>query len=164
MEKLKRVSEYTSLDSDFVNKCKLGIKKFDEFTKRYVEIANEEPAIQINSLENLKREHSAYIYYFSRFYSRILKYKENGEYLAFNRKKLKSECIKEIISSGKNQTTADKIVYDYPKYKEGMDDIYNIRDFLLTVAEAYQVQLNIFSRDIYQSLSVAIRENENNKN
>lgn len=163
-QKIKKLSDYTNLDADFVEKCREGMKKFDEFSDRYVELGELEAVTQIPILEQLKREHGSYVYYFGRFASRVRKYKEMGEFLASSRKQLKSKCIEELVKSGKtNQTNADKYVYNYPEYIEGLASIETIREFLITVDEAYSYHLNIQTRNIHQSLSTLQKELENLK-
>ena len=163
MAKIKRLSDYTNLDDQFVTKCREGMKKFDEFSDRYVDLGKLEAIQQIPLLEQLKREHGAYIYYFGRLFSRIAKHREVGEFLASERKELKSMTVEELIKSGINQTNADKIVYNQPKYKEGLRDIQSIREFLITIYEGYMYHLNIQSRNIHQSLSTLQKELENLK-
>ena len=163
MAKIKKLSDYTTLDEKFIEICRSGIKKFDEFTERYVELGKLEPIEQIPLLEQLKREHSSFIYYFGRHFSRISKYREAGEFLSSERKELKSTVISELIKSGTNQTQAEKIVYSQQKYKEGMSDIQLIREFLITVYEAYQDHLTVMTRSIHQSMSVLQKELDNLK-
>ena len=163
MAKIKRLSDYTNLDEDFIEKCREGMNKFDEFSDQYVALGDLEAVEQIPLLEQLKREHGSYVYYFGRFASRVRKYKEMGEFLASSRKELKSTCIEELIKGGTNQTQADKIVYNQQKYKEGLADIETIREFLITVDEAYSYHLNIQTRNIHQSLSTLQKEMENLK-
>lgn len=162
-ENVLKLSDYTTLDDKFIENCKTGIKKLEDFVERYVQCHELEPIEQIKELESLKREHGAYMSYFIRFFSQVTRYRENGEFLASERKSLKSECIEELIKSGKNQTTADKIVYNNDKYKESIKDIQSIRKFLIYVFETYDQHKNIISRNIHQSISVLQKELENNK-
>ena len=162
-EKVLKLSDYTTLDEKFIEVCKEGIKKLEGFTETYIELSNLEPVEQLPALEKLKREHGAYLSYSIRFFSQVAMYRENGEFLASERKSLKSECIEELIGGGKNQTTAEKIVYNYPKYKESITDIQSIRKFLIYVYETYDQHKNIISRNIHQSISVLQKELENNR-
>ncbi|MDR1019047.1 MAG: hypothetical protein LBM02_10155 [Lachnospiraceae bacterium] len=161
--KVVKLSDYTSLDSEFIQNCKAGIKKLEDFVERYVQIQELEPIEQIRELESLKREHGAYLTYFLRFYSQVAMYRENGEFLASERKTLKSQSIEELTHSGTNITTADKIVYGYDKYKTSIVDIQSIRKFLIYVYETYDQHKNIITRNIHQSISVLQKELENNK-
>ena len=162
-QKVLRLSEYTNLDSKFIQDCKESIKILEEFVKRYSELHELEPIEQIRGLEELKREHGAHLSYFLRYFSQVTKYRENGEFLANERKNLKSKSTEELIMAGKNATTADKIVYSYPKYEQGMKDIQDIRTFLIFVYETFDYHKNIVTRNIHQSISVLQKELENNK-
>lgn len=163
MSKIKRLSEYTNLTEDFIEVCRDGMKKFDEFSDRYVELGELEAISQLPLLEQLKKEHGSFIYYFGRHFSRISKYREVGEFLASERKELKSEVIGELVKSGMNQTQADKVCYAQPKYKESLRDIQSIREFLITVYEAYQYHLTVMTRSVHQSISVLQKELDNLK-
>lgn len=160
---LVKLSDYTRLDDEVVKKCKEGIKKLEGFVERYSKAHDLDSLEQLKELETIKREHGAYMSYFIRFFSQVSMYRENGEFLASERKELKSECIDELIKSGKNQTTADKIVYTHPKYKESIKDIQEIRKFLIYIYETYDLHKNIISRNIHQSISVLQKELENLK-
>lgn len=163
MSKLVKLSDYTRLSEETVEKCREGIKKLEGFVKRFSDAQNMEVLEQLKELETIKREHGAYLSYFIRLFAQVSMYRENGEFLASERKELKSNCIDELIKSGKNQTTADKIVYNHPSYKEGIKDIQDIRLFLILVYETYDLHKNIISRNIHQSISVLQKELENLK-
>lgn len=162
-ERVLKLSDYTRLDETVVEKCREGVKKLESFVERYSEASNLEILEQLKEMENIKREHGAYLSYFIRFYSQVSMYRENGEFLASERKELKSDCIEELIKGGKNQTTADKIVYNQPDYKDGIKDIQDIRVFLIHIYETYDLHKNIISRNIHQSISVLQKELENLK-
>lgn len=161
--KILRLSDYTNLDSKFIEECKASIKILEGYVKQYSNYHSLEPIEQIKKLEELKREHGAHISYFLRFFSQVTKYRENGEFMGNERKNLKSKCIEELILSGKNQTTADKLVYNSPTYIESMKDIQDIRTFLIFVYETFDYHKSVVTRNIHQSISVLQKELENNK-
>lgn len=158
-----KLSDYTSLDGEFLDRCREGVSKLDSFLKTYVDLQDLDTVSQISSLERLKREHSAYMSYFIRFYTKASMYRENGEFLASERKSLKSSCINELVAQGRTQTTADKIVYSTETYQKGIKDIQDIRNFLIHVYETYDLHKNTISRNIYQSISTLQKEVENLK-
>lgn len=160
MSKVIKLSDYTSLSNEFIETCRTSITTLEGFTDRYVKCQKLEPFEQLNELELLKREHGAYMSYFLRYYTQVCMYRENGEFLASERKALKSECIEELINEGKSATNADKIVYNVPKYKESMVDIQSIKKFLIYVYETYDQHKTMISRNIHQSISVLQKELE----
>lgn len=163
MSKIKRLSDYTDLTEEFIQECRELVIKFEGFLQRYVDIQELEIKEQIEEMENLKREHTAELTYALRHFSQIAMYRENFEFLGNERKTLKSSVIEELMKSGSNAATAERICYNSESYKNGIKDLQEIRKFLIYIYELYDLNKSIISRNIHQSLATLQKEAENLK-
>lgn len=162
-QKIKRLSDYTSLTSEFIENCREGVLKLEGFLTRYTDSHELELLEQLKELEEIKREHTSYLTYFLRYLTPVSSYRENGEFMSSERKGLKSHCIKELIKAGSNATASEKIVYDSDLYKASIKDIQEIKTFFVYVYETYDLHKSVVSRSIHQSISSLQKELENLK-
>lgn len=162
-DKVIRISEYTNLNADFIEKCREGILKLESFVDRYVKSQELDPLEQLVELEDIKRQHISFLTFFLRYLTPVTSYRENGEFMASERKSLKSHTIKELIKSGTNATTSDKILYDNESYKDHIKQIQEIKKFFVYVYETYDLHKNVISRSIHQSISTLQKELESLK-
>lgn len=161
MSKIKRLSDYTELTEDFIQECRELVIKFEGFLQRYVNIQELEIKEQIEEMENLKRMHTAELTYALRHFSQIAMYRENAEFLSAERKQLKSKTIDELIKKGSNATNAERLCYNDESYISSLKDLQEIRKFLIYIYELYDLNKNIISRNIHQSLATLQKEAEN---
>lgn len=162
-DKVIRISDYTNLNADFIEKCREGILKLEGFVDRYVKAQDLEILEALKELEDIKRQHISFLTFFLRYLTPVASHKENGEFMASERKSLKSQTIKELIKSGSNATTSEKIVYDADVYKSSIKDLQEIKTFFVYVYETYDLHKNVISRSIHQSISTLQKELENLK-
>lgn len=153
-----KLTEYTTLTEKFLEGTRKITLTIQKYVKDFSKMSKDNSTVE--DFITLQKEHSAILSEFINYYAPISAYKENFEFLQAQRKTLKAEIIKLLIHEGSTPTNAERVVYADERYKEGVKDLEQIKTFFIHVSETFEYHLKVFSREVYQTVSVMQKERE----
>lgn len=128
-----------------LHKCTVAYSKMDNL-------------YDVEGLETIKREMTAYLETLGEHFARVKKFKTMGDYLEEHRKAIKSETISLIVDKSSLSTNqAEKVVYDEPYYKERMEALLQLKGFFNKVEIMYDRYSDTLN-NIRQSISMCRKD------
>lgn len=152
------LSEAYHIDIKDIEKGLKIIKKLDDLVLDYFRVGADNLVTieELTKLEEIKRKHTLGISWLKEIDSKLKSFKENGEYFANDRKKLKSATIQQMcLEEKQNTTSAERLVYNHPRYIKEHEEIRILKEVVEFICGTYSHHREVVSRNIYQSISVA---------
>ena len=152
------LSEAYHIDIKDIEKGLKIIKKLDDLVLDYFRVGADNLVTieELTKLEEIKRKHTLGISWLKEIDSKLKSFKENGEYFANDRKKLKSATIQQMcLEEKQNTTSAERLVYNHPRYIKEHEEIRVLKEVVEFICGTYSHHREVVSRNIHQSISVA---------
>jgi hypothetical protein len=117
---------------------------------QYVEMDN---LYDLEGLERLKRDMTAQLEFLAEHHARTKKFKTAGDYLEEHRKFIKSEAIAlKVEEDGISINQAEKVIYEYPYYKDRVELMESVKAFFIKVEIMYRHYQDVLS-SVVQSIA-----------
>jgi hypothetical protein len=144
------VTELVDYPEKYFIQVKDNLLKLKDLSAQYVEMDN---LYDLEGLERLKRDMTAQLEFLAEHHARTKKFKTSGDYLEEHRKFIKSEAIAlKVEEDGISINQAEKVIYEYPYYKERVELMVNVKAFFIKVEIMYRHYQDVLS-SVVQSIA-----------
>lgn len=160
MEEVLKVSDLVNLSKEDYLETNKALNFLKDVSEEYHNMSD---IYDPNQLELIKRKFDKGIQNLATYYSKIKKFKGGTHtYLDEVRKRIKGEAIQLLLEDGHKVTSAESLVYSTKYYKDRVNLMEDIKEFMIKTELLYERYDTTFNA-IIQSLSSAKKEYENNK-